>query len=268
MSDAHELVFLGTGGACGNPTFYCGCPACEEARENPLEAKTCSSVAMLGDEITLIDTAPELRLQLTRERISHVDRVLFTHEHFDHTGGFAQLEYPIRLGRAKSLPVYATARCLAWLETHFEWMWDKVDAHVVEPFDRFEFDGVAYTAFPAAHCPDAIGYLIEAHEKRIAYVPDTGPLSAEVLTMLHGVDTLIHDSTFVGSNWMPETHTNIEGTIQLGRDLGAKAVYCTHCTMHFDTPRTAADLREEFERISADGMQAVLPRDGMRIRIA
>ena len=101
----------------------------------------------------------------------------------------------------------------------------------------------------------------------MAYFPDTGPLYPVVFEKLRGVDALIHDSTFVGRNWNPEVHTNVEGCIQLGRDLGAKATYLTHCTMHFDEPRTAADLREEFERISAEGMKVVLPHDGLRISL-
>lgn len=267
MDSTHnsELVFLGTGGACGSPTFYCGCPACEEALANPAEAKTCSSIAVLGSQTTLIDTAPEIRLQLTRERIGHVDRVLFTHEHFDHAGGFGQLEYPMLVGRASSLPVYGTKRCLSWLESHFEWMWDKVVPHEIEPFQQLDFDGVSYTALPASHCPDALGYLIETGQSKVAYFPDTGPLSAEVLERLQGLSALIHDSTFIGRNWTPSMHTTPEGTIELGRSLGAQSVYLTHCTMHFDMPRTAADMREEFARLSEDGMQIVLPHDGDRI---
>lgn len=267
MKTEHDVVFLGTGGACGNPAFYCGCAACEEALSDPLEAKTCSSLAIVGAQATLIDTAPELRLQLSRAGIAHVDRVLFTHEHFDHTGGFAQLEYPMRLGYAEKLPVYATERCLAWLASHFEWMWDGVVPHPIESYERLEFDGVAYTPLPARHCPDAVGYLIEADGMRVAYFPDTGPLSAEVLERLEGVDVLIHDSTFIGRNWMPETHTNVEGTIELGRSLGAKTTYLAHCTMHFDQPCTAATLRAECAESSTDDMTVVLPRDGDRFSI-
>ena len=279
MGAGHELVFLGTGAACASPTFYCGCEACQEALEQPAEAKTCSSVAIMGSQTTLIDTAPELRLQLTRERIAQVDQVLFTHEHFDHAGGFPQLEYPIRLGQRGPLPVYATQRCLSWIESHFEWMWDSVEPHVVEPFQTIELDGVRYTALPAAHCPDALGYLLQTETRRVAYFPDTGPLPAQVRERLEGVDVLIHDSTFVGRNWYPATHTNVEGTVQLGRELGAKAVYLAHCSMHFDEPHTGAALRaklaqmesevkkESGAKAESEEFRVVLPRDGQRLDI-
>lgn len=267
MQTAYELVFLGTGAACGSPTFYCGCPACEEALANPAEAKTCSSLAVLGRETTLIDTAPELRLQFAREGLNRVDRVLYTHDHFDHTGGLPQLEYAIRLGKEGPLPVYATAYCLAWIETHFDWMWDSIAPTAIEPFQTLEFDGVSYTALPAVHCPHALGYLIKVGDWRAAYFPDTGPLSAEVLERIAGVDVLIHDSTFIGSNWYPGTHTTVEELVKLGRELGVKAVYLAHCSMHFDEPHTASDLRAKLAAMDTGDMQVILPRDGERIAI-
>jgi len=267
MDTAHELVFLGTGAACGNPTFFCGCEACQEALENPVEAKTCSSIAVMGTGITLIDTAPELRLQFAREGISAIDRVLFTHQHFDHTGGLPQLEFAVRLVRHDPLPVYATAECLAWLATHYDWMWDVVEPHVVEPFQTLTFDGVSYTALPASHCEGAVGYEISCDGARLAYFPDTGPLKPAVLQRLQGLDALIHDSTFIGRNWNPASHTTVDGTIALGRTLGAKAVYLTHCSLHYDEPHTATALRAELAARDTGGMRVVLPHDGLRLNV-
>ena len=265
MDTVHELVFLGTGAACGNPTFYCGCSACEEALANPDEAKTCSSLAVRGGETTLIDTAPELRLQFARTGLQSVDRVLYTHEHFDHTGGLPQLEYAVRLVREAPLPVYATARCLGWLEAHFDWMWDTIEPHCVEPYQTLEFDGVAYTALPAAHCADALGYLIEMPGWRVAYFPDTGPLATDVRDRIAGADALIHDATFIGRNWYPGTHTTVDEAVRLGRELGVKALYLAHCSMHFDEPHTAASLRAYLASLDAGDMRVILPRDGQTV---
>lgn len=262
---ASELVFLGTGAACANPIFFCGCAVCEEARTNPLEAKTCSSLAICGNETTLIDTAPELRLQLSRERITSIDRILFTHNHFDHTGGLPQVEFAIRLSERDALPVYGTQECLQWLAVHYDWMWDTIAPHVVKPFDQLEFDGITYTALPANHCDGALGYLLQKGEYRVAYFPDTGPLQPEVLDALQGIDVLIHDSTFIGRNWYPQTHTTVDGTIALARSLGAKEVYLAHCSMHFDQACTAAELQKTLAQSHTEDLHVVLPHDGLRI---
>jgi len=31
----HTFTFMGTAAGCGVPAFFCDCPACNEARENP-----------------------------------------------------------------------------------------------------------------------------------------------------------------------------------------------------------------------------------------
>lgn len=264
MPATHEIIFLGTGASCGNPSFYCGCAACEEAVANPAEAKTNSSLAIHGAEMTLIDTAPELRIQFAREGIHSVDRVLFTHEHFDHTGGLPQLEFMVRLNRKTPLPIYALAETFEPMKTHFDWMWDTVEPHVIEPFQTLEFDGMSYTALPASHCPGAVGFLMQSGDWRAAYFPDTGPLSADVLERLEGIDVLIHDSTFIGRNWTEGTHSTVEDTIRLGRELGVKAVYLAHCTLHYDTPTPATALREQLTQLDTGEMQVILPRDGDR----
>ena len=40
----------------------------------------------------LIDTGPELRLQALHHRVTHVDGVLYTHLHADHTAGIDDLK--------------------------------------------------------------------------------------------------------------------------------------------------------------------------------
>ena len=56
----------------------------------------------------LIDTTPELRLQLVREKIELVHAVLYTHYHVDHVFGLDDVRlFPRKLGGA--LPLYCTA---------------------------------------------------------------------------------------------------------------------------------------------------------------
>ncbi len=44
-----------------------------------------------GERRLLVDTPPELRLQLVRERIPDVDAIWYTHYHADHTHGVDDL---------------------------------------------------------------------------------------------------------------------------------------------------------------------------------
>ena len=72
-----ELVLLGTGTSHGVPIIGCHCPVCEST--NPRNNRTRTGVAVRTPEGTfLIDTPPELRIQLLRERIDLVHAVIYT----------------------------------------------------------------------------------------------------------------------------------------------------------------------------------------------
>jgi phosphoribosyl 1,2-cyclic phosphate phosphodiesterase len=276
----HTLIFLGTGASCGVPSFYCGCAACDEARDNPRAARDCSGLLIVGSQHTLIDTAPELRTQLIRERVERIDQALFTHEHFDHVGGIPQLEFYVRLVSKKPLPIYAGPETLAAIDRQFGFMSDVLAPHSLKAFDTVSFDGADYTPLPATHSEGAFGFLIETRGRnngrnggrtrsrngwRVAYFPDTGPLSQQTLERLIDLDILIFDATFNGANWMPRSHHSIDEAIALAQTLAPKRTFLTHLTMHYDEPITLAELERKLEpyqggiAVAYDGMQIPLP---------
>jgi phosphoribosyl 1,2-cyclic phosphate phosphodiesterase len=223
----------------------------------------------------LIDAGPDLRTQLSQARVDTLTRAIFTHEHFDHIGGIAQFEYYVRLKSREPLPIYASQETAQAIEQQFAFMLDALDIHRVEPWQTLEFDGIAYTALPATHSAGALGFLLEPNAapdasllqesriepegsdtqgsdtqgsdmqsstKRLAYFPDTGPLSPEVLERLRDIDVLVIDATFNGNNWMPASHHSIDEAIILAQSLNAHQTYLTHLSMHYDEPITTAEL--------------------------
>ena len=123
------LTFLGTGAGCGVPAFFCECPACEEARRDPRARRGDCGVLVRNTEATLIDTPPDLRHQLERESVRSVDRVLWTHCHFDHLGGLGELEYMVRLGGRPSLPCFASETARRGILAEFHYLGDILDFH-------------------------------------------------------------------------------------------------------------------------------------------
>src|SRR6476659_3151745 len=71
----------------------------------------------------LIDTPPELRIQLLAAGISDVDAVLFTHDHADHTHGIDDLR-AITVRREAPLTIYGSDETLAALTRKFDYIFD------------------------------------------------------------------------------------------------------------------------------------------------
>src|SRR5690606_21771982 len=84
------LTLLGTGISMGVPMIGCDCEVCRST--NPRNQRTRTGVLVeTPDGNFLIDTSPELRLQLVRERVQMIEAVLFTHAHADHILGLDDL---------------------------------------------------------------------------------------------------------------------------------------------------------------------------------
>lgn len=85
MSKA-KLTFLGTGTSQGVPIIGCGCEVCSssDARDKRLRS---SALVDIGGLRILIDAGPDFRMQMLREKVRHLDAILLTHNHMDHTGG-------------------------------------------------------------------------------------------------------------------------------------------------------------------------------------
>ena len=284
MAD-HVLTFMGTAAGCGVPSFFCDCPACEEARLDPSLAKGDCGIMVRraapsedadvpdadkpdpGCKVPtlVIDTPPDARHQLLREGVRCVDEVLFTHCHFDHIGGLGEYEYMVALARGgEKLPVYGSEDALAGIFQEFHYMDYAMDPHVIEPYRMHMFDGVRYTGLPVTHAPGTYGYLIETPDTRMFYASDTGRLPEQTADLVRGVDILAMDATFWKKNWNDKAHHSIQECIEEGLELDAGTIYLTHTCMHYDEPITHAELEEYISQY--DG-RVKIAMDGMSVEI-
>ena len=115
-----KITLLGTGTSHGVPMISCSCAVCRST--DPRDKRTRPSIVVsYGDHNLLVDTSPELRLQLVAAGISHVDAVLFTHSHADHIHGIDDLRRFNEWLRG-GVPVYAAPSVLGDIRTRFPYI--------------------------------------------------------------------------------------------------------------------------------------------------
>lgn len=81
-----KITFLGTGTSSGVPMVACDCEVCAstDKKDNRLR----SSILVQSPTTTIVvDTGPDFRYQMLRQKIKHLDAVVFTHSHKDHLAG-------------------------------------------------------------------------------------------------------------------------------------------------------------------------------------
>ncbi len=261
-----KLIFLGTGAGCGVPSFFCGCAACQEAIAKPPFRRMRCAAAIRGETTTLIDSPAELRTQLIREGIDHIDHFLMTHWHYDHSGGLGDLEFYVRVKRGEAIPAYMT-RGDQGMAGHGFLVFAGLPVHPADCPGLPDGSGWRELHRPGGGPCAWNGRLADGNRdsgKRTAYITDSGPLPSSTCEKLQGIDTLILGATFWGRNWMPETHLSVAEAVQIALDLKVKRAYFTHLSMHHDTPVTNAELEAY---LGMYGKHLHLAYDGLQIEL-
>ena len=105
MAD-RTFTFLGTGTSVGVPMVGCDCSVCTSSDLRNQRYRCAVLIGLPGGNL-LIDTPPELRLQLLRAKVKIVHAALFTHFHADHVYGLDDLR-PIPRHLGSPVPLYCT----------------------------------------------------------------------------------------------------------------------------------------------------------------
>ena len=257
-----KLTFLGTGTSFGVPQLGCRCEVCRST--DPRDKRTrCAVVVETGAGTRiLVDTPPELRLQLIAAGIDRVDAVLYTHDHADHTHGIDDLR-AISVRRHGPLPMYASRETLESLARKFTYIFDdsiraapgtskpEARTHVLESYVPVTIGDAEVLPLEVPHGPATVfGYRIGA----LGYVTDAKTLPPRAIEALSGVRVLVLNALFHTEH---PTHMSIPEAVRTGQTVGAERTYLTHLTHD----NFHADLEAELPRGIAPAF------DGLTVRV-
>jgi phosphoribosyl 1,2-cyclic phosphate phosphodiesterase len=231
MPGARTFIFLGTGTSVGVPMVGCDCAVCRS--DNPRNSRyRCAVLLRLPGGNLLIDTPPELRLQLLREKIGIVHAVLFTHYHADHLFGLDDLR-PIPRILGKPVPLYCTGEVEGKIRTAFSYAFghdaEQLPAGMIPKlrFERITSESFRVldeqiTPIPLIHAHfDVFGFRIGD----VAYCTDVNEIPRSSWPRLEGLRVLVLDALRPKPH---PAHFGLDQALDVISQFRPKQAYLTH----------------------------------------
>ena len=248
------LTVLGSGTSMGVPTIGCDCAVCHSA--DPHDRRTRPSVMVsYNQHHVMIDSTPDFREQALREKITHLDAVLYTHTHADHILGIDDLRPLTFRHKPNKLPLYARPDAADFLRGMFRYIFEpdykfgglpQVELRMIEgPVELF---GAVFEPVTVIHGESEIyGFRFGS----AAYLTDHSDIPETSFSKLQGLDILFLDAL---RHKPHPTHSTVDNSLRIVERLQPQRAFFTHICHDLPHEATNASLPAN-ARLSYDGMK-------------
>lgn len=250
-----SLTLLGTGTSQGVPVLGCDCAVCQsrDPRDKRLRA---SALLRAGGEKFVIDTGPDFRTQLLRQRVKSLSGVLITHEHNDHTAGLDDVR-PFCFRQKIDMPVYCLPRVAQDLRKRFAYAFSdypgvpRLDIREVNPGDTISFGGTKIELVEVMHGELPI---LGFRWGDIAYLTDVKTLPEKTINRCRGVKTAVISSLHhTGTH----SHLSLDESLDYLRKLEAERGVLIHFSHQMGRTATLEGELPEGVEVGFDGRELV-----------
>ncbi|MFY7953926.1 MAG: MBL fold metallo-hydrolase [Armatimonadaceae bacterium] len=239
----------------------CDCVVCtsDDARDNRMRP---SVLVSTGSGNLLVDTGPEMRLQLLRAGVGQITAALITHAHADHIFGMDDLRQ-FNFRGAGPIPVYSEPETLERLRSVFDYCFretqtgggkPKLNLLPLEPFVPMEIAGIEVLPIRLYHGRlPVLGYIFD---RRFAYCTDVSAIPDESKQFLKGIEHLVLGTVRVDYP-RHSTHFVLPEALDEIRELSPGNAWLTHLSHFFHHASVDAGLPEGVH-LAYDGLQVRL----------
>ena len=230
----NKFTILGCGSSLGSPwiTNYSG-----KLIKNSKNFRTrCCAHIKKGNLSILIDTSPDIKNQLLKNKINTLDAIIYTHEHADQTTGIFEMR-PFFWKNKKKIPIYGSSRTINELKDKYTFCFKQRHGYkpimktkiVKKKFKIFnKYYNIEIEPLEVTHgMIKATGYLFD----KIAYISDCNKISNKVTKKLMNLDFLIIDC--LRKNKHP-SHFNYDDAIDFVKFVKPKKTILTNLHVDLD----------------------------------
>lgn len=251
------ISLLGTGTSSGVPMIGCACAVCRSVDFRDKRLRASVHIQVEGKSL-LIDTGPDLRQQVLRLGLTHLDAVLFTHEHKDHTAGMDEVR-AFNFRQGQEIPVYARASVLDQLRREFAYVFadfkypgtPRISTHEINN-EPFTVEGIPIVPIDVWHHKlPVFGFRIGD----FCYLTDLNAISDDELDKVRGCRVLVLDALRREPHL---SHFTLQEAIDLVERVRPDQTYLTHISHQMGLHREVDAELPTHIRLGYDGLQIKL----------
>lgn len=251
------ITFLGTGTSQGVPVIACDCEVCLSTDKHDKRLRTSVLVEVDG-KVIVIDSGPDFRYQMLRACVKHLDAVVFTHEHKDHTAGLDDIR-AFNFKQQAAMDVYATPRVQDALKREFAYIFaefkypgiPQLNLHTIG-LTPFNIGPVQITPIEVMHYKlPVLGFRI----KDFTYLTDAKTITPAEVEKIKGTKVLVINALQKEPHI---SHFTFGEAIAFARQIGAETTYFTHISHRLGKHADVSKELPEGIRLAYDGLKIEL----------
>ena len=252
-----EFTFLGTGTSQGVPLIGCKCEVCQST--DPKDQRLRSSLMVeSGVSRVVIDTGPDFRQQMLREKVESLASVVFTHEHKDHIAGLDDVR-AFNYIQKKAMDVYATERVQGALKREFFYIFNgdnypgipRINLHTITD-ELFISAEIPFIPIPVMHMNlPVLGFKIG----NFSYITDANSISDSSKKIIFKSDVLVLNALRKEKH---VSHFTLDEAISLIEELQPKKAFLTHISHQLGKHSEVESSLPSHIRLAFDGLRISL----------
>ncbi len=249
-----KITILGSGTSQGVPVIGCECAVCgsDDNRDKRLRS---SILVQKGETTIVVDTGPDFRQQMLREKVRQLDAALITHTHKDHIAGMDDVRSYNYLQK-KPMKVYAGPEDQKQIRQEFAYAFGNNPYPGVPRIELIDLEDKPFFIGELEVIPFIVMHMkLSVFGFRFgdfSYITDANYIPPESMELIRGSKVIVLDALRRKKH---VSHFTLDEAVEVIRELNPEIAYFTHVSHLMGTYREVQAELPPNMFLAYDGLQ-------------